>query len=65
MQCDDCGAVCPSWLASPHKCHAKFTRRRFTGTQTIETPEPHSAAEFEEGYLATGNQFYQFYAGTP
>ena len=64
-ECSDCGAKRLGWLGGPHKCHAKFVRRKHNGREMVDTIEPHSVEEFEEGYLATGNQFFQFASGLP
>lgn len=62
-QCEDCGAVRPLWLGGPHKCHAKFVRKTYNSFQSQEVVEPHSAEEYETGFLRTGWTSFDF--GTP
>ncbi len=59
--CADCGALQPRWLGSAHRCHAKFQRSKYNREQGWQhTLEPHTAEEFELGYLATGDACYTF-----
>jgi len=59
-RCEDCGAVRPPYLGSPHKCHAKWMRKTYDSFKSHETLEPHTSEEYEAGFLRTGRTSFDF-----
>jgi len=60
MRCDDCGAKTFSWLGERHVCPQNFTRITMRSGVRETVPEPHTAEEYELGYLATGRVYFDF-----
>lgn len=58
--CAGCGSVRPSWLGERHVCPQNFTRLTMQGGVRATVSEPHTAEEYELGYLATGRVYFDF-----